>query len=51
MAVDSTVFKNFINSLEQLEIKRTSSNFTYTGFSLFITTTICMLFISVKTDY
>ncbi len=33
---DSTVFTNFINSLEQLEIKRTSSNFTYTGFSLII---------------
>jgi len=35
---DSTVFTNFINSLEQLEIKRTSSNFTYTGFSLILLT-------------
>lgn len=29
---DSTVFPTFINSLKKLEIKRTSSKFSYTGF-------------------
>ncbi|MFJ7405406.1 MULTISPECIES: hypothetical protein [unclassified Lysinibacillus] len=33
---DSTVFPTFINSLEKLEIKRTSSNFTYEGYSMII---------------
>ncbi|MFF2793908.1 hypothetical protein [Lysinibacillus xylanilyticus] len=29
---DSTVFPTFINSLKKLEIKRTNSEFSYTGF-------------------
>ena len=33
---DSSVFPTFINSLEKLEIKRTNSKFTYTGFSMII---------------
>lgn len=33
---DSAVFPTFLNLLEKLEIKRTSSTFTYTGFSMII---------------